>query len=302
MRDGNVRGSAEEVFNRVKHPRNNTKFLRKVAQYLDNGTVVEVDTVNLSMAISNPYFPNNVLNIRLSGLEGIQRTKIITLGFDQLKNHGVDQLEVRLLDSGLLTSRPLISLGHFYGDSILFGTNSSGYYEHLYSVILEQTKFLEEDVSKNCVNYPTENHITYQHCDDSFQKEFLEKHSPYKPFWAFGQLNKNEPNVPYLKELRFLINLLFAGSTKSTCPLPCTTNVAETELMYKQEGAYGCNWISCLPDEVRMTETLFVETSVGQVLSDIGGTLGLWLGLGVLQLFQSIASIKCTMWQQKHLR
>ena len=56
---------------------------------------------------------------------------------------------------------------------------------------------------------------------------------------------------------------------------------------------YRLNWIALnLPDEVRVTETLFVETSVGQVLSDIGGTLGLWLGLGVLQLFQSFTAVK----------
>ena len=53
------------------------------------------------------------------------------------------------------------------------------------------------------------------------------------------------------------------------------------------------NWVVFyLPDEVRVTETLFMDTSVGQVLSDMGGTLGLWLGLGVLQLFQSFAAFK----------
>ena len=146
------------------------------------------------MDISSPYFPDNVLNIHLSELEGMQRTKSVTLGFEPLQKHGVDQLELRLLDSGLLTSRPLVSLGQFYGDSILFesGTNSSANHEHLYNAILEQTKFLEEDQSKNCVNYPTENYKTFKHCDDSFQKEFLQNYSPSKPYWAFGQQSNNE--------------------------------------------------------------------------------------------------------------
>ena len=176
--DGSVRGSAEEVFNRVKHQRKNTQFLRIVNQILDNGTEINIDTATLEMDISSPYFPDNVLNIHLSGLEHIQRTEILALGFEQLQNHSVKHLELRLLDSSLLTSRPLNSLGQFYGDSVVFepGVKSS----HIYTVILEQTKYLEEDVSKNCVNYPTENHKSYQHCDDLFQKEFLEKHTPSK--------------------------------------------------------------------------------------------------------------------------
>ena len=282
-------------------PRNNTQFLRTFNQILDNGTL-DVDTGNLKMDISNPYFPDNVLNIHLSEIEGIQRTHVLSLGFEKLQKHGVEQLELRLLDSGLLTGRPLNSLGQFYGESFVFepATHPSNNHEHRYSVILEQNRFLKEDTSRNCVNYPTENYKTYQHCDDSFQKEFLEKHSPSKPYWVFGQQSNNEPNVPYLREAHLYINLLFAGFIKSACPLPCTTNFAATKFRFKKvsevEGLnplYRLNWIALnLPDEVRVTETLFVETSVGQVLSDIGGTLGLWLGLGVLQLFQSFTAVK----------
>ena len=66
-------GSAEEVFKRVKHPRNNTKFLRKVGQLLDNGTVVEVDTVNLSMDISS-------LELETFKILAAERLRLIKLG------------------------------------------------------------------------------------------------------------------------------------------------------------------------------------------------------------------------------
>ena len=53
------------------------------------------------------------------------------------------------------------------------------------------------------------------------------------------------------------------------------------------------NWIVFyLPEEMRVTSTTMKVTTFSQILSDLGGTLGLWLGLGVLQLFQSVVIFK----------
>ena len=295
--NGSVRGTAEEVFKRIKHQRNNSQFLRKVQLLAEDGTDINVDSMNLE--ISNPYYPENILNIHLNRFESIQKMRLVNIGFENLKEQGLEKLELRLLDSGLVTKRPLVSLGQFNGDLITIkpSCKSNHSFEHHYDVVLDQTRFLEKDKSKNCVDYPTEEFEDYQSCDDSFQREFIRKHSPYKPFWAFGRQSNEEPNHPYVKSAHVPINLLYTGATRSSCSLPCTTTVAKTKFRFEKESEgkdiETLNWVVFyLPNEVRVTETLFMDTSVGEVLSDIGGTLGLWLGLGVLQLFQSIAALK----------
>ena len=164
--------------------------MRKIQLLAEEGPEVHINAMDLEMDIINPYYPENVLNLHLGRFESLQKKSTIALGFENLENHDVEKLELRLFDNGILTRRPLVSLGQFNGDliTILPSCKPNHSFENHYDVVLDQNRFLEEDESKNCIIYPTDRFQDYQSCDNSFQKEIIEKYSPYKPFWAFGQL------------------------------------------------------------------------------------------------------------------
>ena len=225
------------MFDQIKLSRNNTRFLRMIQLLGDkDGTEERINTTDLEMDITNPYYPENVLNLNLSRFEGLQKKRIISVGFENLQIQNVEKLELRFFDRGLLTRRPLVSLGQYNGDLITIppSCDPNVSFENHYDIILDQNKFLEEDKSKNCVNYPNEKFQDYQSCDVSFQKEILEKHSPYKPFWAFGRLANEEPNHLYIPSAHLPVNLLYTGAKKSPCPLPCTTTVARTKFRFEK--------------------------------------------------------------------
>ena len=180
--------------------------------------------------------------------------------------------------------------------------------EHHYNVVLEQNKFLEDD--NKCINYPShsesEKFNDYQSCDDAFQREYLKANAPCKPYWAFGHVDE-EPSLCYADETNYVnesvhnaVNLLYVGATLSSCPLPCITTIAKTKLRFEKmsdtETQVKKNWVTFyLPENIRVTSTLLKKFTFSQILSDLGGTFGLWLGLGVLQLFQSVATFKVSL-------
>ena len=300
--NGSTKGSADEVFKRVKHPRNISQFLRKIQQIKMDRTEVLHVIENLEINSSRPYFPENAINIHLEQLGGIQETGIFSLGFENLTKHGVEKMELRLLDRGLSTSRPLVTLGQYQSDLIVIHnkSESNALIENHYNIVMEQNQFLEED--NKCITYPTEEFKDYRTCDESFQRKHLQ-HTTFKPYWAFGHFSNDEPNIITEGVMDAVthntVNLLYTGATRSSCLPPCTTTIATTKFRFEKvsdtEGkdSERLNWIVFyLPEEMRVTSTTMKVTTFSQILSDLGGTLGLWLGLGVLQLFQSVVIFK----------
>ena len=159
----------------------------------------------------------------LNKFKDIQETELLVLGFENLTNHGVESLELRWMDSGLITRRPLTSFDQYYGDLIVVDSKSSKFSEYHYTIVMEQNRFLEEDT--NCINYPSEQFQDYQSCDEAFQREYLQSNVPCKPYWAYGHVDE-EPCVCYNETVWDAVSLLYVGATISSCSLPCTTTVA----------------------------------------------------------------------------
>ena len=225
---------------------------------------------NIEEIFTKPYYPQNVINIDLNNLKDVGETILLSFGFENLTSHSVKKLELRLLDSNIVASRPLVSMGQFNGDLIIYDSklDDGKNHEYHYTVVMEQTTFLEED--NNCITYPTKEFKDYRSCDDFFQREYLKALSPYKPYWAFGAAINEEANGILVNKSEWArLYPLFLGAARSDCLLPCTTTVAKTEYIFEKVTGYGSmnmNWISFyLPEKVRVTSTVLKDTSVSQV-------------------------------------
>ena len=204
-------------------------------------------------------------------------------------------VQILMESSTLSTDRDLsvqsrYRTGHDIGMPLKNANEESGTGWKTYDVMLSENIYVETDPTKGCRNYPTENFPSYNDCDKDFIRKELDNNvaKGFTPFWATDNFDQvSTANVKELPDTAMLL-ALYDGSKASNCPLPCQTTSMRTVPFseeYYESPLIQINFADLVP----ISKTDFMEFSLAEFLSNIGGSLGLWLGLGVLQLLQVVS-------------
>ena len=84
---------------------------------------------------------------------------------------------------------------------------------------------------------------------------------------------------------------LYRGSTLSNCPMPCTTFRTTSKMISKRASSPLGRILLSFSEKVTMTITELETPSVSELLSAIGGSIGLWLGLGAFQAIEILSKL-----------
>ena len=197
-----------------------------------------------------------------------------------------------LMESSTLFADRDLSAQSWYrtGHDIVMPLNQNASFVHkTYDVMLSKNTFVESDPTKGCRNYPIEKFLSYNDCDKHFVQKDLDKRvgKGFLPFWATDDSTQvSTANVTFIDKATVLA--LYDGSQSSNCPLPCETASMRT-IPFSEEitdsPMIQINFASLVP----ISKTDFMRFDLVEFLADIGGSLGLWLGLGVLQLLEVIS-------------
>ena len=95
-----------------------------------------------------------------------------------------------------------------------------------YIVKIKKNVFVEEDLTKNCRNYPNQDFVSYKECDFQYMKNRVKEMTPKLdliPPWLTDDLDHvtSEP-VKVASYISYQLGRLIFGLDTSNCPLPCT--------------------------------------------------------------------------------
>ena len=238
-----------------------------------------------------PNHPTNCLTLDLfktydGGFSGLHQ---IHFAFRKNARYAKYQVEVQLEDRLFSISRAFKYNKFGNLGPIMELDNLSRSLYRYYSVQFNQKKFTEKDPGKKCKNY---RETTYNECDQQFILEQLREKYPvgFMPVWATNNLSSVTTFITGNKT-SFYMNYerLILGALKSDCPPPCTSTEITTVFLDEKQDNFTRSRINItFSDQVSIVVTDFPKFDLAVFLSACGGSMGMWLGVGIVQAVEMV--------------
>ena len=167
-----------------------------------------------------------------------------------------------------------------------------------YMVEVQKNQHVEEDPAQGCRNYPNTEFETFNDCDMAFMRRSLAKsYSAYPNFIPLMVAEKESDATSWLEvgpdfyqPKQFNFRDMSDGTQASDCPPPCTTH--HTSATFLAEIARNKNYseiVLTFSNTVTAKATTYPTFKLDLALAELGGSMGLWLGLGILQIIEIAA-------------
>lgn len=290
--DSGTYGTVEEVLAKISDYKLDN-ILHRVFVWNKDREIEKIPLERLNASWVN--YPNNCRSLFLSKIPELKGKHIQRLILD-IHNGQLGQnpkIKIDFIGDTLHTRRDILkhsfqSMGDFIRldkDNVI----------KQFVVDISQRVFVEEDPSNTCRDYPNEEYLSYGQCDDEFMRNQLP--GGLTPVWMTEDFEEVSTKFFVENDTLDALRGLIVGDHVSDCLLPCKTTQTQTKFVFETKGE-GTGIDIFFNSKVRVTKTDLVWPTFTNFLSEVGGSMGLWLGLGVVQMFELSVNCLLLVWRK----